>query len=98
MATGRPVDELIEEIYKKLAFLLKEIKTPTSISTQENQDLILAELENLVELTKGDDKGYSLNPKIDENPQELLRLIHGGIDILIEQQIITNNLLKLILS
>lgn len=53
---------------------------------------------NVTSLTQINDKTPSLNPKIEETPQELLRQIHSGLDILTEQQIITNNLLKLILS
>ena len=53
---------------------------------------------NVTSLTQINDKTPSVNPKIEESPQELLRLIHGGIDTLIQQQMLTNNLLKLILS
>lgn len=53
---------------------------------------------NVTSLTQINDKTPSVNPKIEESPQELLRQIHSGLDILTEQQIITNNLLKLILS
>jgi predicted DNA-binding ArsR family transcriptional regulator len=53
---------------------------------------------NVTSLTQINDKTPSVNPKIEETPQELLRQIHSGIDTLIQQQMLTNNLLKLILS
>ena len=53
---------------------------------------------NSTSLTQINDKTPSINPKIEETPQELLRQIESAVDILTEQQIITNNLLKLILS
>jgi hypothetical protein len=53
---------------------------------------------NVTSLTQINDKTPNVNPKIEETPQELLRQIHSGIDILTEQQMLTNNLLKLILS
>lgn len=61
-------------------------------ATSANQQDIISKLTSL------DSKTYDINPKIEESPQELLRQIHSGLDILTEQQIITNNLLKLILS
>jgi hypothetical protein len=72
--------------------ILEEITNPTNLSNQEKQDELISKLASL------DAKTYGINPKIEESPQELLRLIHSGLDILTEQQIITNNLLKLILS
>jgi hypothetical protein len=100
----------IEDVYKRLNELHAEILKVTvagvldqateakqdeliaMVSSAANQQDIISKLSNL------DAKGYSLNPKIEENPQELLRLIHSGIDTMIQQQILTNNLLKLILS
>lgn len=72
---------------------LDNITANTSTNaTAVNQQDIISKLAAL------DAKTYGINPKIEESPQELLRLIHGGIDTLIQQQMLTNNLLKLILS
>lgn len=85
-----------EEVKTKLDSLITNTSTNSTEAKQDtqitNQQDIIAKLASL------DAKTYGINPKIEESPQELLRLIHSGIDTLIQQQMLTNNLLKLILS
>lgn len=85
-----------EEVKTKLDSIITNTDTN---STEGKQDTQITNQEDIIsKLTSLDSKTYNINPKIDESPQELLRQIHSGIDILTEQQMLTNNLLKLILS
>jgi hypothetical protein len=85
-----------EEVKTKLDSIITNTDTN---STEAKQDTQITNQEDIIsKLTSLDSKTYNINPKIDESPQELLRQIHNGIDILTEQQMLTNNLLKLILS
>jgi hypothetical protein len=85
-----------EEVKTKLDSIITNTDTN---STEAKQDTQITNQEDIIsKLTSLDSKTYNINPKIDESPQELLRQIHSGIDILTEQQMLTNNLLKLILS
>jgi ribosomal protein L17 len=85
-----------EDIKAKLDSLITNTSTN---STEAKQDTQITNQEDIIsKLASLDSKTYDINPKIDESPQELLRLIHAGIDIMTEQQMLTNNLLKLILS
>lgn len=82
---------------KEYKILYTDVTIPSETSADALYATILGYI-NVTSLTQINDKTPSANPKIEETPQELLRQIHSGIDILIQQQILTNNLLKLILS
>lgn len=85
-----------EELKTKLDSIITNTSTN---STEAKQDTQITNQEDIIsKLASLDSKTYNINPRIDESPQELLRQIHSGIDILTEQQMLTNNLLKLILS
>jgi hypothetical protein len=85
-----------EDVKTKLDSLITNTSTN---STEAKQDTQITNQEDIMsKLASLDSKTYDINPKIEETPQELLRQIHSGLDTLTEQQILTNNLLKLILS
>lgn len=88
---------------KEYKVLHSDVTVPANTDADDLYSILLGYINTYQEdiiskLASLDSKTYNINPRIDESPQELLRQIHSGIDILTEQQMLTNNLLKLILS